>query len=109
MDIIWIAYSYPYSPVGKESTCNAGDHSSTPGLGRSPAEGIGYPLQYSGLENSMDYTAAKSQTQLSDFYFTPCINIQYLLFLFTSLCLTGYSFIHPTRANSHSFLFMDEW
>ena len=40
--------------VGKESTYNAGDPGSIPGLGRSSGEGIGYPLQYSGLENSMD-------------------------------------------------------
>ena len=40
--------------VGKESTCNAGDLSLIPELGRSPGEGKGYPLQYSGLENSMD-------------------------------------------------------
>ena len=43
-----------------------------PGLGRSPREGGGYPLQYSGLENSMDYTVhgvAKSQTGLSNFHF----------------------------------------
>ena len=38
---------FPNSSVGKESTCNAGDPSSTPGLGRSAREGIGYPLQYS--------------------------------------------------------------
>ena len=42
--------------VGKESTCNVGDLGSIPGLGRSPGEGKGYTLQYSGLENSMDYT-----------------------------------------------------
>ena len=42
------------SPAGKESTCNVGDLGSIPGLGRSPGEGNGYPLQYSGLENSMD-------------------------------------------------------
>ena len=41
--------------AGKQSTCNAGDLGSIPGLGRSPGEGNGYPLQYSGLENSMDY------------------------------------------------------
>ena len=44
-----------------------------PGLGRSPGEGKGYPLQYSHLENSMDYTVhgvAKSWTRLSDFHFT---------------------------------------
>ena len=39
---------------GKESACNAGDLSSVPGLGRSPGEGNGDPLQYSCLENSMD-------------------------------------------------------
>ena len=42
--------------AGKESTCNAGDLASVPGLGRSPGEGKGYPLQYSGLENSLDYS-----------------------------------------------------
>ena len=61
------------SSVGKESACNVGDLGSIPGLRRSPGEGQGYPLQYSGLENSMDYTVhgvAKSQTRLSDFHFT---------------------------------------
>ena len=38
---------FPDSSVGKESACNSGDPSSIPGLGRSPGEGIGYPLQYS--------------------------------------------------------------
>ena len=41
---------------GKESACNVGDLGLGPGLGRSPGEGKGYPLQYSGLENFMDYT-----------------------------------------------------
>ena len=57
---------------GKESSCNAGNLGSTPGLGRSPGEGQGYPLQYSGLENSMDcigHGVAKSPTRLSDFHF----------------------------------------
>jgi len=40
--------------VKKESACNVGDLNSIPGLGRSPGEDKGYPLQYSGLENSMD-------------------------------------------------------
>ena len=40
--------------AGKESACNAGDLGAIPGLGRFPGEGKGYPLQYSGLENSMD-------------------------------------------------------
>ena len=43
------------SSVGKESPCKVGDLDSIPGLGRSPGEGKGYPLQYSGLENSTDY------------------------------------------------------
>ena len=38
---------FPDSSVGKESTCNEGDPDSIPGSGRSPGEGIGYPLQYS--------------------------------------------------------------
>ena len=45
---------FPGGSDGKESTCNAGDLGSIPGSGRSPGEGKGYPLQYSGLENSMD-------------------------------------------------------
>ena len=62
----------PHSSLGKESTCNAGDPSLTPVLGRSLGEGKGYPLQYSGLENSMDcivHGVAKSQTLLRDFHF----------------------------------------
>ena len=56
--------------AGKESTCHAGDLGLIPGLGRSPAEGKGYPLQYTGLEKSTDCTVhgvAKSRTRLSDF------------------------------------------
>ena len=47
-------FGFPCGSAGKESTCNAGDLGSIPELGRSPQEGKGYPLQYSGLENSMD-------------------------------------------------------
>ena len=45
---------FPGSSAGKESACNAGDHGSTPGSGRSPGEGIGNSLQYSCLENPVD-------------------------------------------------------
>ena len=45
---------FPCGSAGNESACNVGDLGSIPGLGRSPGEGKGYPLQYSGLENSMD-------------------------------------------------------
>ena len=44
----------PGGSDGNESACNAVDPSLIPGLGRSPGEGNGYPLQYSSLENSMD-------------------------------------------------------
>ena len=52
----WPTFSggFPGSSAGKESTCNSGDPGSIPGLGRSTGEGISSPLQYSGLENSMD-------------------------------------------------------
>ena len=71
---VFIFSVYPCGSAGKEPACNAGDLGSIPGLGRSPGEGKGYPLQYSGLENSMDYTihgVAKSQTRLSAFHFHP--------------------------------------
>ena len=63
---------FSYGSAGKESTCNAGDLGLNPGLGRSLGEGKGYPLQYSGLENSMNcivHGVAKSRTRLSDFHF----------------------------------------
>ena len=66
--------SFPGGSDGKESICNAGDPGSIPGLGRSPGEGNGYPLQYSCLGNPVDrgswwatvHGVAKSRTQLSD-------------------------------------------
>ena len=62
---------FPCGSAGKESSCNEGDLGSIPP--RSPGERKGYPLQYSGLENSMDcismYMYAKSLTQLSNFHF----------------------------------------
>ena len=63
---------FPCGSAGKESACNVGDPGLIPGLGRSPGEGKGYSLQYSGLENSMDcivHGVAKSQTRLSGFHF----------------------------------------
>ena len=66
---------FPCGSAGKESASNTGDLGSIPGLGRSPGEGKGYPVQYSGLENSMDcrgHGVTKSQTQLSNFR-TQCL------------------------------------
>ena len=63
---------FPCGSAGKESACNAGHLGFIPGLRRSPGEGKGYPLQDSGLENSLDcivHGVARSQTRLSDFHF----------------------------------------
>ena len=63
---------FPGGSDGKESSCNAGDLSSISGLGRSPGEGKGSPLQYSGLENSMNcivHGVTKNWTRLIEFHF----------------------------------------
>ena len=91
------------SSVGKESACSAGDLGLIPGLGRSPGEGNGNPLQYSCLENSMDRRAwqatvhgiAKSQTQLCDYvhvHVHPCKEI----FVFTGN-LVSYKAYHMAQ------------
>ena len=57
---------FPCGSAGEESACNVGDLGSIPGLGRCPGEGKSYPLQDSGLENSMDCIVpgvAQSQTE----------------------------------------------
>ena len=80
-DYLWSVIIYggfPSNSVGKASACNVGDLGSIPGLGRSPGEGNGNPLQDSCLENPMDrgvwwatvHGVAKSRTWLSDFTFT---------------------------------------
>ena len=64
---------FPGGSARKESACNAGDLSLIPGLGRSPGEEDGYPLQYSGLEDSMDcivHGVTKNQAGLSHFHFS---------------------------------------
>ena len=73
-EVDWVTFTlgFPCGSTGKESACNAGDLGSTPGSGRSPGEGNGYPLQYSGLENSINcivHRVTKSRTRLSDFYY----------------------------------------
>ena len=81
---------FPCGSAGKESTFNVGNLGYIPGLGRSPREGKGYPHQYFGLGNSMNYIvhgAVKSQTWLSDFHFTSLLNFTILYLLFLSIKL----------------------
>ena len=85
---IWLLSSFPLGfpcdSAGKQSACKVGDLGSIPGLGRSSGERKGYPLRYSGLENSMDcivHGVAKSRTRLNNFHFLPL----YFPFLFLSM------------------------
>ena len=64
-----VSMGFFYGSAGKESAYNVGDLGSIPGLRRSPGEGRGYPLQYSGLENSTACIVhGVAKTQLSDFH-----------------------------------------
>ena len=70
--VILTPQDFPDNSAGKESSCHAGDLGLIPGLGRSPREGKGYPLQYSDMKNSMDcvvHGVTTSQTWLSNFHF----------------------------------------
>ena len=92
---------FPCGSAVNESTCNAGDLSSIPGLGRCPGEGKDYPLQYSGLENSMDcivHGVSKSWTQLSDFHFHT--------FLCMKCSLGIFNFLEEISSLSHSIVFL---
>ena len=87
---------FPFGSAGKESACNVRALGSILGLGTSPGEGKAYPLQYSGLENSMDcivHGVAKSWTRLSDFHFTT------LHFMY--LGLVGPYFLPLKRVSRH--------
>ena len=64
--------SFPGGSDGKASACNTGDSSSIPGLGRSPGEGNGNPLQYYCLENSMDWEESNTTERLH-FHFQSCV------------------------------------
>ena len=79
---------YPGGSGRKESACNAKDLGLTLGLGRPPGEGKGYPLQYSGLENPMDYIAHAvtenwtRPTTFTSFHFIRAIYWRKILFIF---------------------------
>ena len=64
-----LSLGFPCGSAGKESACNVGDLGSIPGLGRSPGEGKGCPLQCSGLESSIIHGVTKSRTRLSNFHY----------------------------------------
>ena len=84
----------PCGSAGKESACNVGDLGSIPGLERSHGDGKGYPLQYSGLESSMDsivHGVAKSQTRLGDFNFQEMNSLSESLF--QANCFPVYIFL----------------
>ena len=70
-------WGFPLGSAGKESSRFVGDLGLITGLGRSPGDGKGYPLQYSGLENSMGciefHGIVKSWTRLSSFHFSNAI------------------------------------
>ena len=57
---------FPGGSHDKESACSVGDLGSIPGLGRSPGEGKGYLLQYSGLENSMDIPTGRKESDMTE-------------------------------------------
>ena len=61
-----VFFGFPCGSAGKESACNAGDLGLIPGLGRSPGEGKGNPLQYSGLENSMDSPWGRKESDTTE-------------------------------------------
>ena len=56
---------FPGGSAGKEYTCNVGDLGLIPGLGRSPGEGNGYPLQYSGLESFMEVHGGHKESDMN--------------------------------------------
>ena len=98
---------FPCGSAGKEFACNSEELGSIPELGWSPGEGKGCPLQYSGLENTVDcivHGVTKNQTQLSDFHWQikglqPCTeNIQWQEHMQRSWC--GIRIESSTETNS---------
>ena len=83
-----VYWGFPVGSAGIESTCNAGDLGLIPDLERYPGKGTCYPLQYSGLENSIDcivHGVTKSQTQLSHSHFH---RVHTLFFFFFFFCIS---------------------
>ena len=85
-----VFFDFPCGSAGKESAYKTGDLGSIPGSGRSPGGGKGYPLQYSGLENSMDYTVHGVTKSLSRLFIYTYIFLVDCLFLFLWPLHTAY-------------------
>ena len=99
--------------AGKKSACNAGDLGSIPGLGRSPGEWKGYPLQYSGLENSTDcivHGVAESDTaeRLSLSLFREIFFCVYLKGIFVKFLVCYHSPAHLEKIKTGLFLHLYE-
>ena len=106
--ICFLVLTPPATLVGKESAYNSGDLGSIPGLGRSPGEGNGNPLQYSCLENPIDRGAwwatvhgvAKSWTQLSDFTLHTKVYLVIRFFGYSGSSLLCAGFLYLQRAGA---------
>ena len=88
---------FPGTSAGKESACNAGDPSLISGSGKSAGEGVGYPLQYSGLENSMnciEHGVTKQWTRLSDSHFQAMFSKLGILAAFATYNIFNLRWIH---------------
>ena len=88
---------FPCGSAGKESTCSTGDLGSIPGLGGSPGEGKGYPLQYSRLENSMNCVVRgviKSQIRLCAFHFHMCVCVYIYTHTHIYICMYIYIYMY---------------
>ena len=101
--ILYIS-GFPGDSAGKEFACKVGDLNLIPGLGRSPGEGNGYPLRYSGLENSMDcivHRVTKSRTWLSSFHFhlgsKPFICLLYIFYCVSPFICLCFLFLHLSQ------------
>ena len=94
-------YGFPCGSAGKESTCNARDLGSIPGLGGSPGEGKGHALQHSGPENSMYYTVHRDPD--SDTTERLSLHIDLLLI---ALCVNLLSVLFSVLSENQKYIFL---